>query len=118
MRTDDNGGSFTELSGCEPNTVSGLAVSPSGQFLIGGKNSVIPQRSSDYGATWGNVAANGGMTVGYRVFENCGDDDRWLAGGGNILLTLDWGDNWVNKNGNLLTLAPLVSITHIKYLAG
>lgn len=85
-------------------------AAPSGQFLMGGTNAALGKRSSDGGATWGNIGTGGtgGMTSGYGVWCNCGDDMQWMAATTQkVLFSNDWGDTWTDKTGNLATLAPL-----------
>ncbi len=98
----------------ERNRIS-VAGSPSGLSLMGGDGaSITPKRSSDGGASWGVV---GTLSTGRNVWECCRSDNIFIAGAGDIQLTMDWGDTWENKQGNLLTLAPLVNITHIEFLS-
>lgn len=99
--------------GVEPGV---LAVAPSGTHLMGGDSSAIGQRSSDGGATWSNVVT-GGMTVGYYVWENGGDDNWWFsATTQSILRTNDFGETWEFRTGNLSTLAPLCAPRVLKVL--
>jgi hypothetical protein len=96
---------------------SAFDVSPDGMFLMGGGGASIGQRSSDGGYTWGNVGTTGGMTVGFNRWANGGNSDWWVsATTQKIMLSLDWGDNWIDKTGNLSTLAPLAAITDILVL--
>lgn len=91
-----------------------VAADPTGQFLIGGGTATIGKRSSDYGASWGNVGTTGGMSTGYRVWGNCGDGMQFVgATSQKVMLTLDWGSEWIDKTGDLSTLAPLCSPNHI-----
>lgn len=92
----------------------GICASPDGTRLIGGNGAQIGQRSSDGGNTWGNIGTGGtgGMTVGYSRWANGGDNNWWFgATTQKILQTSDFGDTWVDKTGNLATLAPLCVIT-------
>jgi len=95
----------------------GLAVDPTGQYLMGGTNlSVIGQRSTDYGATWGNV--NAMLGVGYRVWENCASPVAFLAATTQVVkYTGDFGDTWVDKSGNLATLAPLAAVKQLLFIS-
>lgn len=92
---------------------SGLCVSPDGQYLMGGDGNTIGQRSSDFGATWGNVGTGGtgGMTVGFWRWANGGDSNWWFsATTQKVIRTADFGDTWYDRTGNLSTLAPLCDI--------
>lgn len=91
-----------------------IAADPGGTHLMGGGSTTIGQRSSDGGASWGNVGTAGGMSTGYRVWGNGGDANQFVAATSQkVMLTLDWGDNWVDRSGNLPYLAPLCSPNHI-----
>lgn len=89
-----------------------FAVDAAGSLLMGGDSTHIGQRSSDGGATWGNIGTGGGggMTVGYS---------RWFTIGGwwfaattqKLLRSNDFGDTWEDCSGNLATLAPSAAIT-------
>ena len=93
-----------------------IAVSPSGQYLMGGHDAVIGKRSSDYGVTWGNVVVT--LGIGYQVWENCASDDAWLTATVQVVkYSGDWGDNWVTKIGDLASLAPLVAIKHLLFIS-
>jgi len=37
----------------------------------------------------------------------------WIAARSRIDLTLDFGENWINKNGNLLALVPSPQIMQV-----
>ena len=92
-----------------------LDVSVGGR-VMGGTGGMIGQRSSDFGASWGNVGTGGagGMTVGFEVWANGGDDDWWFsATTQKVVRTSDFGDNWEDRTGDLSTVAPLCGITHM-----
>jgi hypothetical protein len=93
-----------------------IARDATGAFMMGGGYGVIGQRSSDAGHTWSNVGlgGDGGMTVGFDRWGNCGDEEQWVSATvEKVLLTLDGGDTWINKQGNLAHVAPLCSIVHV-----
>lgn len=93
-----------------------LAISPSGQYMIGGPPSVIGQRSSDEGSTWGNIG--GSMSTGYGVWENCESEDAFVTATTQVVkYTPDWGDTWDDKSGNLPSLAPLCVPVLLKHIA-
>lgn len=93
-----------------------LAVDPTGQYLMGGHDAVIGKKSSDYGATFGNVDAS--LGIGYQVWENCISADAWLAATTQVVkYTPDFGDNWDDISGDLASVAPLVAIKHLLFIA-
>ena len=120
-KVEDNDGDTSDTA--QPNvgvteeaTPNLIAVSPSGQYLMGGHDAVIGKRSSDYGVTWGNVVVT--LGIGYQVWENCASDDAWLTATVQVVkYSGDWGDSWVTKTGDLATLAPLVAIKHLLFIS-
>lgn len=97
-----------------PERVQGLAPSPTGTIIMGASGDT-PYKSVDSGATW--TSAAGTLPLGTDVWENCGDENRWIFGGGTaIRLTLDVGDTYFDKSGNLSYIAPLIDITVIRFI--
>lgn len=95
----------------------GLAFAPTGTHAIAGDAGVFstPYKTTDSGATWTSLAAS--IPVGMDIWESCGDNNRWIGGGGTALrLTLDQGASYLDKTGNLSSIAPLVDIIGIKYI--
>lgn len=103
-----------------PQTLDGfpcaLAVDPTGQYLMGGTNTgVIGQRSSDFASTWGNVNAT--LSVGYRTWENHGTPNAFSAFTTQVIkYTPDFGDTWIDKSGNLATVASLCAARQILHV--
>jgi len=96
-----------------------MAISPDRTRLMGSGGTVIPQRSSDGGVTFGNVGTGGagGMTVGFHAFANGGDGNWWFsATTQKVIRTSDFGDNWEDRTGNLSTLAPLCAIIQMQVM--
>lgn len=97
-----------------PERVQGLAPSPTGTIIMGASGDT-PYKSVDSGATW--TSAAGTLPLGTDVWENCGDENRWIFGGGTaIRLTLDAGDTYFDKSGNLGYIAPLIDIAIIRFI--
>jgi len=93
-----------------------LVCDPTGQYLMGSGGSTLGKRSSDYGVTWGNISAT--LSVGYKVWENHGTPNAFSAfTTQTIKYTNDFGDTWVDKSGNLATLAPLCTANHIQHIS-
>lgn len=95
----------------------GLAMSPDGTHGMGaGASLYTPYKSTDNGATWQSVS--GTIAIGSDIWENCGDNNRWLFGGGMTLkLTLDQGATGpIDKSGNITVVAPLVDIQAIRFI--
>jgi hypothetical protein len=92
-----------------------LCASPTGQNLLGGINTIIAQKSTDYGATWGGVDVS--LGVGYSVFENCASESAFIAATvQSMKYTPDHGTTWIDKSGNLPSVAPLCAIRHILHV--
>ena len=92
-----------------------LCCDPTGQYLMGGYAGVVGKRSSDFGATWGNVA----LGIGYIVWANAGSANKFLSGStASVVWTDDFGDTWASMNGNLTALTTLCAITHILWIGG
>jgi len=110
----------TLYSGINPTHVQAVSASPVGQKIMASDYSgatYVAYRSSDGGATWSSMGAI--IPAGMTVFENCGDDNRWIYGGGtNMKFTVDFGANGSNydKEGNLTYIAPLINITEIRFI--
>lgn len=98
------------------NAPQAVAFSPDGLHGMGADNghSLGSRFTTDGGATW---AAPASAIVGPDVYENCKDNFRWIIGGGiNMIYTPDQGATYVNKAGNLLSIAALIDITNIRFL--
>ena len=105
---------YFRFTGINPNGPQGMAPSPTGTIIMGASGTT-PYRSVDGGDTWESVADT--LPIGTDVWENCGDDNRFIFGGGTaIRLTLDVGDTYFDKSGNLSYIAPLIDITVIRFI--
>jgi len=93
-----------------------LACDPTGQYLMGGKDTVIGQRSSDYGATFGPVSAT--LGIGYNKWANCDSPNSFLTATVQVVkYTGDFGDSWVDKSGNIAVVAPLCAISKVRFVS-
>lgn len=96
----------------------GVSFSPTGQIGMGSstETNTPPYKSDDSGATWSNIGSV--LSTGSDIWENCGDNFRWIFGGGmTIKLTMDAGESVpINKTGNLTVIAPLVDVTGLKFI--
>lgn len=99
-----------------PRGGQGVAPSPTGSVIMASDvGAGTPYKSTDGGDTW--TSMGGTMPTGTGVVENCGDDNRFIFGGGTaIRLTLDVGDTYFDKSGNLSYIAPLIDITVIRFI--
>ena len=92
-----------------------FACDPTGQYMMTrytGKG-----RSSDYGTTWVGIP---NLPVGGWWFDYAGPGEstpRFVAAGGSsIRYSPNFGESWLNREGNVTGLAPIPSINMIKVL--
>lgn len=108
------------------NTFQLAAASPSGDRLLGASYSggnYLAYRSSDAGATW--ELATAVIPLMNKIFENCGDEKRWIFGGGGgfaggaqVKYTSNFAEPGFNENkeGNLHPDFTGVALTHIRFV--
>jgi len=87
-----------------------IASDPTGLLLMGrnGSNST-PGKSTDGGASWSVI---GGLPLSLHYFAWAGSGEegtRWISASAYVYLSLDGGATWVNKYGNILSIAPLLT---------
>jgi hypothetical protein len=83
------------------NLYQSIGADPTGQYLMMGQT-LVTERSSDWGATWGAVP---GLSGSYNAVWNLGDKDHWIIQGANFIkYTEDFGDTWVDQTGDLWSL--------------
>lgn len=91
-----------------------FAMSPDGTHGMAGFST--PYKTTDSGASWQSVG--GVIPIGSDVWESCGDNNRWIFGGGTTLrLTVDQGASYVEKSGNLSYVAASLDILAIRYIS-
>lgn len=95
---------------------SSLAVDPTGNTLIMAWSLSVPKISTDGGATWSALPAVDGLSSAYDRVVNCGDSSKWIVAsslpGYPILYTEDAGASWIDKTGNLGSVAPGYKLGH------
>lgn len=115
---EDSGGATPITTGFVPRSSipQSMAFSPSGLHGMGtGVAPHTPYGSSDTGATWSSLA--GVIPAGCDNFDNCGDENRFVFGGGSVVrLTMDAGNTYLDKTGNLAQIAPFVDVCSIRYI--
>lgn len=81
------------------------ACDPSGQFLLGVWSTGKKGRSSDYGNTWVAIPTlPPGNEYSFAYMGGEGTSTQWLAVRGVVRYTPDWGNTWINKEGNIAQL--------------
>lgn len=106
-RSMDNGQTWAEIP--DSNDMSGpaMACDDYGQYMMGNWQAAADKgRSSDYGTTWGplsNLPPGTTNDYGYMGGENI--SSQWVAiGDTTVRYSPDWGNTWMNREGNLITL--------------
>jgi hypothetical protein len=120
LRIEDNGNNIVLASNQDITFVGSnpvafaAAASPDGSHLMArGLDSGSRSRSSDFGGTWTGIP---NLPLANWTFENCGDNDRWIAGAGGVQYTENFGTTWANKTGNLATLTPYPAIRWVRWI--
>ncbi len=95
-----------------------FATDPIGQYCMTRYGGGARGRSSDGGSTWGTIANLPLQTNYYFAYAGgAGIASRWLAAGGTEIYYSDnFGDTWVERRGNLLTLIPVPVLDMVKVL--
>jgi hypothetical protein len=84
-----------------------LAVSPDGQVLLSGwTTSARRGRSLDGGYSWDGSFFSYGDYFCYAYCGGIGTDSRWILGRGYVRFSIDGGENWDAREGNLPYLIP------------
>lgn len=99
-----------------PTGLQAIAMAPPFVYGMGADGGSVPYKTTDSAATWQSVG--GVIPIGSDVWENCGDNNRFIFGGGTTLrLTVDQGATYVEKSGNLTYIAALLDISVIRFVS-
>jgi len=92
-----------------------VACDPAGMYMMLPWDAGQRGRSSDGGATIVGIPnlPFGGIYA-YDYAGGAGAESRWVAARGIVRYSPDFGETWINKEGNLLTIAPIPSFNIIK----
>lgn len=114
---ENNLASITTISDTNFDDSKGLASDPSGTYLMSSHGTAGKYKSSDSGATWGPLSS---LPVGNWWFSyvgGAGTGSWWVAAGGSsIRLSQDFGTTWLNREGNILSVAPIPNLNMTKVL--
>lgn len=92
-----------------------MACDPSGSYIMTRYGVGSRGRSSDGGTTWALIP---NLPLGNWWFDYAGPTSRFVAAGGtSVRCSLDFGNSWSNREGNLTTMIPTPDIDMIKVLA-
>lgn len=96
-------------------------VDPTGQFMMGRQSVGNKAKSSDFGATMSPLP---NLPPGNWWFRYAGQSSdsvsgsRWVAAGGtSVRFSPDFGNTWLNKEGNITAIAPIPNINFV-YVPG
>lgn len=115
ITSDDNGRNVSAIGDNQEvgATRWSYACSPSGQFILGNWTlAALKGSSGDYGYTWTGLGAlppGGAYCFAYAGGGN-GESSGWIAANGIVRYSPNYGNTWINKEGNLLLIAPIPSI--------
>jgi hypothetical protein len=93
----------------------GFACDPTGNLIMARYNSGTGRyKSSDGGATWISM---GSLPVGGHYYKWAGgsgvSNSRWIAAGAIIRSSDDFGETWINKEGNITSVVAIPDIKGI-----
>lgn len=111
----DNGGNNITLIGDSQEvgqTRWSYACDPTGQFIMGNWTLAAQKGASgDFGYTWtGLPALPPGGAYAWAYAGGAGTSTGWIAARGVVRYSPNFGNSWLNKEGNLLQIAPIPSI--------
>lgn len=99
-----------------PSYPSQIALDPTGTHIFTSWDTGQRGRSSDGGSTFTGIPTLPfGGQYAYAYAGGAGVESRWIAALGVIRCSLDRGDSWLNKEGNILglTFAPSIFIARV-----
>lgn len=115
-RADNNDASTLIVVSTDPDIKSvGLTVAPDGLYMMDRYGVGNKGRSSDGGATWlflPNLPP-GNYYWAYAGMGTSVSSSRWIAAGAVVRFSPDFGNTWLNREGDLSTVAPLPNINVI-----
>jgi hypothetical protein len=91
---------------------------PSGQFIFTRVFAGAKGRSADFGSTFATIPNLPAGNYWFRWAGHTGSgsgNSRWIAAGGTVVrLTLDYGESWLNREGNITSIAAIPNINMIR----
>lgn len=95
--------------------VRNLALDPTGMFMMAPYAVGAKGKSSDGGTTWGllpNLPPGGEYAFAYAGGDGTGS--RWIAARGVVRFSPDFGNTWINKEGNITSTVPFPLISIVR----
>jgi len=94
-----------------------FACDPTGTYMMTRFNTGAKGKSSDGGYTWSPLSGLPPGTWWWSYAGGVGTASWWVAAGGSsIRLSKDFGTTWLNREGNILSVAPVPNINMVKAL--
>jgi hypothetical protein len=112
--SDNNGELFTLIGDSQEVGTSrwSYTCDPTGQYVMGNWTSAGERGlSGDFGYSWVGIPTlpfGGGYCFAYAGGD--GTSSGWIAARGVVRYSPNFGGSWLNKEGNLLQIAPIPSI--------
>jgi hypothetical protein len=92
-----------------------FACDPTGAYMMTRFDTGAKGKSSDVGATWSPLSSLPPGTWWWSYAGGVGVASWWVAAGGSsIRLSKDFGTTWLNREGNILSVAPIPNINMVK----
>jgi hypothetical protein len=112
-------GDLTTYIGSDLNNIdfwdNHVAIDPTGMLGMASWDTGQRGKTSDGFATIvGMPTLPFGGDYAYDYAGGAGAESRWIAGNGILRYSPDFGNSWINREGNLLTIAPIPSISIVK----
>lgn len=112
--TDDDGITITEIGDTEEVGTGQWSYDcdPTGQFIVGNWTVAAQKgKSGDFGYTWVGVPTlPPGGAYAFAYAGGDGTSSGWIAARGVVRYSPNFGGSWIQKEGNLLQIAPIPSI--------
>jgi hypothetical protein len=117
---EDNSSTLTPMTDADVSINVVPTPDPTGMLLMTRYGAGKRGKSADRGATWAllpNLPFGGDYNFAYAgKGGSLASQSRWIAALGVVRLTLDWGDSWLNREGNITSIAPVPVIDQIYVL--
>jgi len=103
----------TTLASATGINFTGFGCDQTGQYAMCrfGSSQGYKQKSADFGASWSAMPSLADSN--YTFWNVPGDANKWIAAGGagsTIWWTEDFGNTWIQKTGNIVSVYPITNL--------